>query len=298
MNQCPAFGNQFGIPIRAILIVEEDDVPFRSRPRQATRFVKQHEREQAEGFRVGLQFHQQPSEANGLAREIGPRQRRSGSCGVSLVEDEVDDREDGPDSLGQVGGGRDGERNTRIANFGLTSHDSLRHRCRCDQKRPGDFVRRQSTHLPQGEWYLHGAVDRGVAAGEDEAQPIVLDGLVRPGVIRCGDLGQPVGYRRLKRLESPAATERIDRLEPAGGDEPGARVVRDSVARPRFDRLRERFVHGFFGHVEVPEQADEGRKNAPGFGAVKPVEHRANVVRSRQLTHSNIANAKLRLISS
>jgi hypothetical protein len=63
---------------------------------------------------------------------------------------------------------------------------------------------------------------------------------------------------RLGRQRSLAA-DAVDGLVARGGDEPGTRVGRGAVARPALGGDGERFLRGFFGAVEVAEEAGEGR---------------------------------------
>jgi hypothetical protein len=54
----------------------------------------------------------------------------------------------------------------------------LGERCRRNQKCPGDFFGGESTDLAQGERDLSLGRQRGMAAGEDQAESIILDFLV------------------------------------------------------------------------------------------------------------------------
>ncbi len=65
----------------------------------------------------------------------------------------------------------------------------------------------------------------------------------------------------------------VDRFEAAGRDEPRARVVGHTVARPLLDRRGEGVVHRLFGAIEIAEQADERREHAPRVGAVDGIYH-------------------------
>ncbi len=104
-----------------------------------------------------------------------------------------------------------------------------------------------------------------MAAGEDEAQPVVLDRV----------LGRARGIRRILGLEvqdgvvgtvdARDLAQRVDALEAGRGDEPGARVLRHAVAGPLLDGRRERLLHRLLGAVEVPEQADQRREHAARF---------------------------------
>jgi hypothetical protein len=127
-----------------------------------------------------------------------------------------------------------------------------------------------------------------MAAREDQAQPVVGD----PVVVRFLRLGrrhlEPLRQHAERRVEAGAATQAVDRLEPARRDQPGARLVRHAVARPAFQRGRERVVHRLLGEVEVAEQADQGGEDAARVGAVEGVYHLAQPV-GRVLAHQGSA---------
>ena len=78
--------------------------------------------------------------------------------------------------------------------------------------------------------------EAGVAAGEDEPQQVVLDDL-GPGVLLGEhDLDVRPGRQRLLGGPSRLAPDQVDGAAPCGGTQPGDRVVRDAVARPRLQR--------------------------------------------------------------
>jgi len=55
----------------------------------------------------------------------------------------------------------------------------------------------------------------------------------------------------------------VDRAVAGGGDDPGAGIRRDTVARPALRGDRERLLDGVLGEVEVAERADQDRDRAP-----------------------------------
>lgn len=112
-----------------------------------------------------------------------------------------------------------------------------------------------------------------MAAGEDEAEAVVLERLfvVRLAVaLTCVEL---LGDPAERRVEAGAPAQAVDRLEAAGGDQLGARMVGHAVPGPALDRGRERVVHRLLGQVEIAEQADEGGQHAARLGAVDGVHH-------------------------
>jgi hypothetical protein len=61
------------------------------------------------------------------------------------------------------------------------------------------------------------------------------------------------------------ATDPVDRAVACGGDEPGERAGRRSVAGPALGGGRERLLGGFLGEVEVAEEADQAGEDAAPF---------------------------------
>src|SRR5262249_44429186 len=73
----------------------------------------------------------------------------------------------------------------------------------------------------------------------------------------------------------------IDRPVARGRDQPGARVLRRSVARPSRRGGRERLLRSFLGEVEVAEEADECGEHAPPFVAKDLLEAHQDVSTGR-----------------
>ena len=90
-------------------------------------------------------------------------------------------------------------------------------------------------------------VQRGMAAGEDQPQPVVLAGR---GVVA------ERGHRQLAALVGGPAEE-VDRPVPGGQGQPGRRVGRRPVRLPADERLRERITGGVLGQRPVARHPDE-----------------------------------------
>ena len=118
-----------------------------------------------------------------------------------------------------------------------------------------------------------------MAAGEDETEPVVLDGVLGRARGIAGLLGLQVLDRVVGAADPGALAYRVDALESRGRHEPRARVVGHAVARPLLDGRREGFLHRFFGAVEVAEQADQRRQHAPGFLAPDRLDARLRIAR-------------------
>src|SRR6185436_9865075 len=102
---------------------------------------------------------------------------------------------------------------------------------------------------------------RRMAAGEDEAQAVVLEALVLclHGLTRLRV--EPLGELVRRGVEARPPADTIDRLEAARGHQPCARVLRDALPLPLLDGRGEGLVERLLGEVEVAEQADEGRED-------------------------------------
>ena len=113
-----------------------------------------------------------------------------------------------------------------------------------------------------------GSSSAGMAAGEDQAQPVVDDHapvvVHRRLLLVLGleghQLGQPlgaVGHR-------PVPAQAIDRAPPRGGRDPCPRIGRDAVAPPHRDRGLERVLHRVLGQLEVAGLPDQrGQHDRP-----------------------------------
>jgi hypothetical protein len=111
-----------------------------------------------------------------------------------------------------------------------------------------------------------------MAAGEDQPELVVLEGLVVE-LERLGVVGfEPHGQLDDRSVESGAPAHRVDRLEAACGYEPGGGLRRNAVPRPLLDRGGERIVHRVLGEGEVAEHPDQGREHAARLSPVGPVD--------------------------
>src|SRR6267378_8007905 len=184
---------------------------------------------------------------------------------IALIEHEIDDVQHARQALGKIAALGDIVRNARVADLRLRPYDALRQRRGGGEKRRRDLLRRQAAHLAQRHRDLRVRIQGGVAAGEDEAQPVVGDGVI-------------LGFCKLLRhvyLIADLATalaHPVDRLESARRNEPRPRIRRCPFDRPALERRRERILKRLLGEIEVAEQADQGGEDAAGFRAVDRLE--------------------------
>src|SRR3954447_22907924 len=86
-----------------------------------------------------------------------------------------------------------------------------------------------------------------MAAGEDQPEPVVLDGAGTRRRVVVAHLSLPLLVRTLVLPPDP-----VDGLAVGGGGQPGAGVRRWAVDRPTLDGGRERLGRRLLGDVEVP----------------------------------------------
>ena len=176
--------------------------------------------------RLGLVGHQHAEELrqpDRLAAEVVPDMRLARRCGVALVEDEVEHRQDGPQA-GLAGGGR-AARGTGCRPSG-SSASRERAAAPSPARRRGTRARSprgQTADLAQGQRDLRVGGERRVAAREDERQPVVRDRAHR--LLLGREVSEPGQQLRLAG-ERPLTPDAIDRPVPGGGDDPGAGVAR------------------------------------------------------------------------
>ena len=111
-----------------------------------------------------------------------------------------------------------------------------------------------------------------MAAGEDQAQAIVLDRFL---LLLCGarirDLFDCFGVF-VDAGEAGIAAKAVDCFEPANGNEPRDRIGRHAVARPLFGSRDEGVVFGFLGAFEAAEEPYERCEDASSVAAVDRFE--------------------------
>ena len=101
-----------------------------------------------------------------------------------------------------------------------------------------------------------------MAAGEDQAQSIVLDAFGIPWRRRVVDDGFDLLGDILDGVEPRAPAYAVDGLEATGRDEPGSRVGRHAITRPLLERRAKRIVQCLLGEVEVAKQTDQRGEDA------------------------------------
>jgi hypothetical protein len=147
----------------------------------------------------------------------------------------------------------------RLGDLALGAHDPLAHGRLGDQEGAGDLPGGQAPERAQRERHPRRHLQRRVAAGEDQPQPVVDDRalvihrrLLVLGV-QAHQLGKAVGAVGHR----PVPAQAVDRPPPGGGGDPRPRVGRDAVAPPLRDGGLERVLHRVLGQLEVADLADQ-----------------------------------------
>ena len=117
---------------------------------------------------VGHQLRQSPTEPDRFGRQLG-------TSAVALVEDQVDDREHCGEPVRKQMRGRHTERNPGCLDLALRPHEPLCHRRLRHEEGPRDLVRGQTAERSQRQRDLRVERERGMAAREEQLEPLVAD---------------------------------------------------------------------------------------------------------------------------
>jgi hypothetical protein len=198
-----AFGDAVAVPAAAVLVGQQHQLAVGGGAGGPARLDQQHERQQPHDLRfVGHELGQEPSQADGLRAEVVADEPVARAGRVALVEDEVDDGQHGPQAVGELGLVGDPIRDPRVADLALGPDQPLGHGRLGDQEGPRDLRGGEASQQPERQRDLGVGGGGGVAAGEDQAQPVVAHGALlgrfaasvqqgRPG--RGGPRGTPRG---------------------------------------------------------------------------------------------------------
>src|SRR5207237_6269452 len=108
--------------------------------------------------------------------------------------------------------------------------------------------------------HLRLARERGMAAGEQQLEPLIRDRALVQFVLHGLRRVKQVGLRR-QRAVTPKP---VDRAIARGRDQPRARVGwDDAVSAPALSGDRKGLLSGFLGAVEVAEETNQGGEHPP-----------------------------------
>ena len=264
-EQGERLGDLVVVPPGPVLVGQEDEPAVGSDPGVAAGVLEEQEREQClEDDRAGALGEGDPHQADGLARQLGAQEVGSGTGRVAGGEGEVGRLRHRLEALGQDGGVGDRERDPRRDDLLLAAGDPRGDGRLGHEEEPGDVGRRHADDEAQREGARDLRGEGGVAAHEDEPQPLVLDEVAgvghggrRPPPRLDDEEGRPAQRHRLRPqpVDDPAA---------GGRHQPGARAVGGAVARPPPGRGLDRIAEGVLDEVEAAELREEqGHQASP-----------------------------------
>ena len=256
-----SFSQLLEVPQRSILIAKQDHGAV-GKSGLAARVVRQHQRQ--ESVDLGLVRHEL---GEGSAK---PDRLRSQVCSaaVSLVEDQVHDREHGGEAVGEQMRRRHTEGDSGVPDLVLRADEPFGHGLLGDEESAGDLLGAQATERSQRKRNLRIERERGVATREHELEPLIRNRRIVHFVLH--GLGH-VEQMNL-RGEGAIATDAVDGAVASGGHEPSTRIVGRAFSGPTLGGGRERLLRGFLGELEVVEKTDQRSEDAPPLVAEDVLE--------------------------
>ena len=255
-HQPMTLGDQRRVPGPTVLLAEGDELAARRDPGGAAGLGEEHQRQQPGHLTVlrheGTDQAGEPDRLGGqvLTDGIGVGTGRQ----VALVEHQEQDGEDAGDADREILRGRHPIGDASRLDLGLRAGDPLAHSGLLHQEGTGDLGHGQTADHAQRQRHAGLHRERRVTAGEDQPEPVVVDGAER--------LGRVVVVQHLSLLllvvALVLAPDPVDGLAVGGGGQPGARVGGYAVGRPPLDGGRERLGGRLLGDVEVTETPGQG----------------------------------------
>ncbi len=211
---------------------------------------------------LGHQRGQHPGQSQRVLAQPGAQPVVAGGGRVPLVEDQVDDVQDGAEAGLAVGSVRHLEGDVLRGEGAFGTDDPLGHGRLRHQVGAGDLGRGQAAEQAQGERGARLGGQHRVAGGEDEPEQVVVDVVRVGGLLRRGrglqapaDLGEFAGV-------GVAAPDQVDGPVPGGGHEPGAGVVRHPFPGPPLQGGDEGVLRQFLGDADVPDDPGDAGDDA------------------------------------
>ena len=215
----------------------------------------------------GLQADQHSAQSHRVRTERRPRPVVTGGGRIALVEDQVDDPEDGLEPGRELVGGWQLNR-TRGRSGSSSPGRSAAPSWSPGQERPGDLPGLQPAEGAQRQGDLGVEAEDGMAGGEDQPEQIVGDG----GVELLVDVGHRVlpgfGGGLLVSEELELAVQVLLPAVAVGGEvlggrhQPGRRMVRNAVPRPLLQGDLEGVLGEILGGGKVSGDPGERRDEA------------------------------------
>jgi hypothetical protein len=233
--------------------------------------MQEHQRQQSQVFRLaGQKLAKRAPQPNRLRAKVATNQVFASRGRVAFIEDQVDDRLHRLQPLMQQIRRGNFIRNVRVANLLLRANQALRQRRLGRQKRPCDFRSCQSAERPQRQRHLRLAIQRGMATGENQAQPIVrISGrhLFRREVFfACIPFNFILERVLLFGLRVPPP-RKINKPPVRHRRNPRAGLFGNAPLGPVGQRRGKRLLHRFFGQIERSRNSNERSNNPPALFA-------------------------------
>jgi hypothetical protein len=118
-----------------------------------------------------------------------------------------------------------------------------------------------------------------MTAGEDQPEPIVLDGVLVDLRTRRGPAIESFGQACERGVEPRSPAGRIDGLETPRRHQPCVGIARDAVRGPPLYRRGEGVVQRLLCQVEVAQQPDERGEHPARLGPIDRVHELPDLVR-------------------
>ena len=235
-----------GIPPCAILLQEQDGITRFVDARGRPRLLQLHERDEPVG--LGLlwnKLREHASEPQGVLAELGAGQVFALGRGVALVVDEVDHAEDRRQTGGETLSPGDLERQMSLGERAFRTDDSLRDGRLGNEESARNLLRRQPAQEAERESDSRFDRENGVTGNENEAQHVVLDGVVdlRFEIWKSPlSLGVELSDLLVLARSERVSPQRVYRAISSRGLEPSPWIVRDAGLRPLRERRDERVL--------------------------------------------------------
>jgi hypothetical protein len=256
------------IPTGAVLIQQEHRLARGSHTGAEPRGLDLHQRHQAVHFRLPRREPRQDSpQTQRLFTERRPHPVVAGGGGIAFVEDQVDDLQHRRQPRRQLVASRHLERHPRLGEGPLGAHDALRQRRLRDEEGARDLLGGEPSEEPERERHAGFSRQHRVAGDEDEAQQVVADLIVEPGIQVRGlvPVLQLVAELPLLAVVQRAAAQRVDRAMLRRGHEPGTGPLGHSGPGPALQRGHERILRQVLRQPDIAHDAGEGGDEPGGL---------------------------------
>ena len=199
----------------------------------------------------------------------------TGGGGVALVEQQVDHLQHRGQAGAQFIAARDFKGYARLGQGALGAHDALGHRGLGHQESAGDFMGAQAAQQLERQRQPRFGGKHRVTGGEDQAQQVVAD-LVLPGLAqRIHKIGHNQRFLRLQLVADLLQLFAVHLLVPqviqrtvfGHPHQPGAGIVRHTLARPAFQCGHQRVLRQLLSQPDVAHQTRHRGHDLRGLDA-------------------------------